>query len=142
MTTVKQMIEKFQCPGCVAGSDTRCGSYKSDEKPGDMCTSHVIGTVMSGAGNIALGLPRGFNRSGYCVEKKFTHNKMLIRFWPKGTLPEWNVFNIPVWVKTQDGYMFVRTYSPRVGWTYVDVIEDGTIESAVGAQNVTDLEMD
>lgn len=139
---IKQMIGKFQCPGCVCGSSTNCGKYQSDEKPGDMCENHVLGTYLGGVGHFALGLPAGFNRSGYCLEKKNTHNKIYLRFFAAGTLPEWDVFNIPVWAKAEDGFLFVRTYMPRINGSYVDVIEGGDISLVLSAQNVTDLAMD
>lgn len=26
-----ELVEKFQCPGCVCGGDTTCGQYEPDD---------------------------------------------------------------------------------------------------------------
>jgi hypothetical protein len=28
----------------------------------------------------------------------------------------------------EDGYLFVRMFAPRVGWHWIDVIRDGTLD--------------
>jgi hypothetical protein len=126
----KRLIEKFLCPGCVCGMNVDCGHYKpgegGDEKPGFECLGHVLGTVlMPGIGNIALGLPKGFNRPGYCPLCKRSPNQMPVRLWPAGTHPKWDDFNIPVWALEKDGFLFVRTACPRVAYYFVDVFEGG-----------------
>lgn len=138
----KQMVEKFQCPGCVAGSDTNCGSYKPSEGIGAACEGHVLGTIFSGIGNIALGFPKGFCRPGYCRRERRTHSTMAIRLFTGGTYPEWDVFNVPVWAKIEDGFLFVRTFMPRVNGCFTDVIEGGTLDLVPTAIDVTNQEMD
>lgn len=145
------MVEKFLCPGCVCGSDTKCGKYKTNSDPGAFnCEGHVLGTIiMPAPGNIALGMPKGFNRPGYCQMNKRTHNQMNIRLWPSRTLeeggavyPDWNDFNIPVWVLDGQGddagFLFVRTAMPRVSGWIVDVIEGGlAMNVARGSTDMT-----
>ena len=117
MMTEKSMVEKYQCPGCVCGSDTTCGQYHWNESM-NRCTGHVLGTVILGCGPIALGLPRGFCRPGN------QGSNMFIRLWAEGH-PEWDKLNVPVWAMEHEGALFVRTYLPRVNVSFVDVIEGG-----------------
>ncbi len=118
--TELEMVEKFQCPGCVCGSDTNCGRYnlRKDPMEGFTCKSHVIGTSMGGIGHIALGLPKGFNRTA----KETQH---MIRFYKE--MPEYDKFNVPVWAMIKDNILFVRVFMPRVNNTTIDVVENGTI---------------
>lgn len=136
------MVEKFLCPGCLFGSNTRCSRYAPTVSYGVGCKSHVLGTRFSGAGTIALGLPKGFNRPGpdrsspSSDEMKHA-NTMEIRLWKKGTAPEWDNLNVPVWALVEDGHLFVRTLSPRVGRQYVDVVEGGTLAQVPQALDVS-----
>lgn len=128
----KKMVEKFLCPGCVSGSSTKCGSFRPSEGYGAGCKSHVLGTTVMGAGNMAIGLPKGFNKPGPMnagpdTDKMRHSNTMEIRLWKRGTAPEWNNLNVAVWALVEDGHLFVRTLAPRVGRLYVDVIEGGTM---------------
>lgn len=119
-----KMVEQFQCPGCVCGHDTECGRFMLDTKYGATCSSHVLGTFMLGVGCLALGLPKGFCRAGW--ERGEHRNQMAIRLWEGGEMPKWDRFNVPVWALERDGYLFVRTFSPRNNQTFVDVIEAGS----------------
>lgn len=135
----ERLVRQFQCPGCVAGCNPKCGKYKPDASYGLTCRSHVLGTSM-GVVHIAPGLPKGFNRSGLDPSHPLgTANRMLIRLWEKGTQPKWNNFNIPVWAMEEDGYLFVRTVSPRVSQICTDVIEGGTLAMVPNAVNMGPL---
>lgn len=48
----------------------------------------------------------------------------------------WSRFNVAVWAMERDGFLFVRTYMPRVDVTVVDVIEGGTLALVPDAVNV------
>lgn len=160
MTPVETLIAKFQCPGCVCGIDpTTCRQYNPNPKrfaqtdqeyfvqigqTGVCCTNHVLGTSSLSYGHFALGLPKGFSRP----PRNFSYrpqppseafpNEMNIRLWPIGTRPRWDSFNVPVWAVVQDGFLFVRTYSPRTGnGTAVDVIENGTLDLVPNAIDVS-----
>lgn len=133
----EQMVEKFQCPGCVCGSDLTCGKYHWDEAQ-NQCMGHVLGTMILGVGSFALGLPKGFDKPGR-TNRDELQNFMRIRLWPTGEQPVWNHLNVPVWALEQDGYLFVRTYAPRINTGWVDVIPGGTLTLVPQAINVADF---
>ena len=92
-----ELVEQFCCPGCVAGSDTSCGSYEPSTY-GAGCDNHAAGTLMMPGGKIALGLPKGFNRVGATLGKRDGfYSESNIRCWPKGDAPDWDHLNVPVW---------------------------------------------
>lgn len=130
----REMIEEFQCPGCMAGSDIKCGKFKLWKEWGVSCISHFPSTIMMPGGNIALGLPRGFNKLGDV--KELRQKRAYIRLWIKGTKPDWDKLNVAVWAMEEKGYLYVRTYSPRTNLTFVDVIQGGKLEDAKDAINV------
>lgn len=139
------MVERFQCPGCVVGSSTRCGRYKDggSDEVGHFCESHVLGTSLNFTIHIALGLPVGFNRSGPDERMRETRNVMRIRLWPKGTQRDRaDTFNRDVWALVKDGFLFVRSYSPRIDMGTVHVVEGGTLKDAPDAIDVGGVEMD
>lgn len=136
--TYEEMTEQFQCPGCGLGSNIKCGNYEYDDKR-HSCKSHVLATMVGFINNyIALGLPKGFNKPGL-DQNKTSLTKMNICFSHKDTAPEWNHLNVPVWALEQDGFLFVRTYSPRLNIGLVDVIEGGTLSMVPQAINVADF---
>ena len=130
----KEMVEEFQCPGCVCGMDVTCGAFapKDEEGPGAnlACKGHVAGTTMAGLGEFYLGLPKGFCRVGV-IERRWPHGSELakhndnnnIRLFEK--LPNYDRLNVPVWAMEKDGYLFVRCFMPRINYTTVDVIKGG-----------------
>ena len=146
-STPEQMVKEFLCHGCVCGSDTTCGEYAPAGGYGVTCRGHVIGTTFSGIGNVALGLPRGFNRPGaeYTTYRDavppgglYRHrNQMIIRLWPLGSQPKWDCFNVPVWALEKGGHLFVRTVMPRTAFLVVDVVEGGTLALVPGAIDVS-----
>lgn len=132
------MVEKFLCPGCVCGMDTNCGKYDPSEDYGYMCGGHVLGTSINLSIKIALGLPKGFNRSAPMEDRKSGMVKMNIRLFSRGCRkPEYDHLNVAVWAMEQDGFLFVRTYCPRIADQYVDVIEHGTLDMVPDAVDVS-----
>lgn len=114
-TKEKQMIEEYQCPGCVDGPYPEC--YEHDPNESSItCTRHISGSLLMGASKILLGLPRGFNRIGGGVDmnlfEKFSEG------WG------YNQYNIPVW-KTLDtnGNTLVRGLSPRINRAFLHVFK-------------------
>jgi len=108
--------------------------------------NHVLGTMIFPGGTIALGLPTGFCRPGFNDDGS-PKDKLDVRLHAKDDTdnpPEWDRFNIAVWAMVKDGYLFVRTYAPRVNRTWVDVVEGGTLDMVPGAVNVAEFidEMD
>jgi len=130
----EELVHQFQCPGCVCGGDpATCSKYQLEQQYGACCHNHVVGTSILGVGHIALGLPKGFCRPGMDPGERFKRNldfnQMAIRLWVAGTKPHWDRLNIPVWCLERDGFLYVRTYCPRLNVGYVDVVEGGTFQS-------------
>lgn len=132
-----EMVEKFQCPGCVCGSDTKCGKFKQDSH--GACANHVLGTFMLGVGHIALGLPKGFNKSGMELGGMRSSSHLPIRLWESGKRLVWDKLNVPVWAMEQDGYLFVRTFIPRRSMHFVDVVKGGNLAMVPKAINVAEF---
>ena len=128
MPDVEKMISNFQCPGCLKGSSpcTECPSFHLNHEFGWNCKNHIPGTIMVGVGKIFLGMPKGFNKVGAC--EQIGEQMVIIRFWQEGEKPFWDYLNIPVWAMEEYGYLFVRTYCPRVNRGYIDVIKGGKFE--------------
>lgn len=134
---MKVLVEKFQCPGCVGGSNTHCGAY--NYSPNELrCVSHVLGTQIGLGNPIALGMPKGFNKPGF-REDGHAKNRMDIRLWKSGTHPEWDHLNVPVWAMEEDGFLFVRTFAPRINCAWVDVIENGYLGMVPNAIDVSNF---
>jgi len=134
--TEAEIVKEFQCAGCVCGMDTNCGRYKTEPSWGFVCRSHVLGTCsLPYVGSFALGLPKGFCRPGFDSNGE-NRNKMDIRLWKAGNVPAWDKFNVAVWAMERDGFLFVRTFAPRVNQTWVDVIDGGTLAMCPNAINV------
>lgn len=132
--TEEEMIKKFQCPGCVGGPSPRsCEEFKLVKEYGAKCAGHVMGTSINLMTHIALGLPKGYNRSGPRDDMTRTRSTLSLGLWVKGTAPEWDKLNVPVWASEQEGFLFVRTYSPRTDRTRIDVVEGGTMALVPGA---------
>ncbi len=142
--TGEEMIEKFQCPGCVNGPNPqKCPAFKLDTECGVNCAAHHPGTMVFPGGKVALGLPVGFNKyrdhtSPASQKQSGDGAVMYIRLWPKGKgVFEWNKFNVPVWAMEEDGCLFVRTVSPRVNGSAVDVLEGETLALVPSALDVS-----
>ncbi len=136
-TKMRKYVQKFQCPGCVVSAGVDCTEYNYDSKE-QRCMSHGLGT-MAGPGNLfALGMPKGFRIPGWREDRK-ARKTMDIRLWRKGKRPGWDRLNIAVWAMEHEGYLFVRTFAPRVNQTWVDVIEGGEIHFCPYAFNVAEF---
>lgn len=129
------MVKEFQCPGCINGTDPKtCPKYELFEDYNENpklfhCKNWRPSTFMGGVGRLCLGLPKGFLRTGMVEfhDKPFTYLRL---YETPENRPEYDRFNIPVWAMEKDGYLYVRCFSPRNCWIFVDVIKDGKIEMA------------
>lgn len=142
MMTEKQkaMVQEFQCPGCMLGSDITCGKFKPSTDYGALCESQAPGTFILGVFSwILLGMPVGFNKVQMIMAPMTDKRLPPVRLWEKGTHPTWNHLNVPVWALEKDGWLFVRTVEPRKGRIYVDVIEEGTRALTPNAINVAEF---
>lgn len=136
--TREEMIKKFQCVGCVSGPDPKtCPAFKLDEQYGFKCSGHVIGTMVGLQLHLALGMPKGFNRSSPQDDMMATRNTLQLALWLKGTNPAWDKFNLPTWALEEDGCLFVRTYAPRTDRGRIDVLEGGTLALVPNAIDVS-----
>ncbi len=137
--SLDKMIKMFQCPGCVCGCGVSCDAYRLSPESRH-CEGHVLGTMLGGpAGLISLGLPKGFCKPGpdYGPRGEIEHLRswINIRLWPEGNDPGWDTFNVAVWAMVEDGFLFVRTFAPRVDRSWIDVVENGTLDMVPTAMN-------
>ena len=111
------MIEKFVCPGCVNGCDTKCGSF---DFKNNYCSSHNFGTMNGNLISFSLGLPNGFNRfnGNIFVYENIQEQKENFEF---------DIFNIPVWYTYIDNYLILKIFSPRIFITNIIIIKDAKI---------------
>lgn len=136
----KMMIEAFQCPGCLNGDNTRCGSFKLHEltvrqskEDGQQlatpfrCQNHTASEHLGAYVN--MGLPIPFARVQYRDTREEVRTNIRLHISPPAQgVRLWDVFNVPVWALEKWGYLFVRTYNPRTDQSYVDVIQDGNFD--------------
>jgi hypothetical protein len=128
---IKAAIEKYQCPGCVAGMDTSC----FEPSQGVGCGRHCAGTrLMPVVGLIWLGMPTGFNRLGpvennhklYIWESldQLNGNRAAARVESVKDIPQWyDKFNVPVWKhRTKEGHVLVRGLHPRTNAPFSQII--------------------
>lgn len=137
---IEKLVERFQCPGCARGKNTDCGEYYYSPKE-MRCSSHACGTYLGLSNLVAQGLPKGFNKPGI-RDDGLNKNKIDIRLWIEGTYPEWDHLNVPVWAMVEDGFLFVRTFAPRINFSWVDVIEKGTLSMCPNAIDVSEFKND
>lgn len=141
-TQERGMVEEFQCSGCVAGMDVRCGKFKLWRLDKQFaCQNQCAGTRHLGIANglMALGLPKGFDRVGQAEGRQ---QDIYVRLSADKDLGLWDKLNVAVWALEQDGYLFVRTFSPRINKSYVDVIKGGKLSLVPGAVNVGEFKDD
>jgi len=120
--TNEELIQEIQCPGCMSGPDPKnCEKFKLKQHGQDCgfhCKGHKAGTRAFPGSMFFLGLVPGFNKD---------INNPIIRLHKRnGFKMKWDALNIPVWFKIQNGFMYVKTFLPRVNCIMIDVIEQGT----------------
>ena len=137
LTAQEKSIEKFQCPGCTLGHNTRCGSYfglqlmNKGPNASFRCEAHRPGTFAMPGGRVYLGLPRGFSKVGPSPDST--------ELWllPEGTRPKFDDLNIPVWAMERDDHLFVKVAMPRTCRYLIYVIPKGSRRELV--PNVFDV---
>lgn len=130
---VIEAIETYQCPGCVCGSNTKCGKLTEVE---NRCASHVIGTIASGIGRIYLGLPKGFNRQG------FNERTELYLYQKFEDWDGYDIFNVPVWKRLdKHGNTLVRMMMPRINQTWIQVFIGNHLDK-INCVEITQKELD
>jgi len=119
----KELVEQYQCPGCVNGCDIKCFEktpYDIDSCKNDWsCYKHHAGTSLLGRGSLYLGLPIGFNRLG-----RLNSSDMSIQIFNSEASIRSDKFNIPVWKYLDEhGNTLVRGLSPRINQPFIDIYE-------------------
>lgn len=139
--TELSIIGEMQCPGCTCGCApaAECESFKPSNEYGFCCEGHSSGTMMSGVGWIYLGLPKGFNRVGAYRAKGDSERRNNIRLWIAPDIPGWDFLNVPIWAMEEDGFLYVRTYCPRINTNFVDIVKGGTMEFIPSDCHVLDV---
>ena len=113
---IDEAVQEYQCPGCVDGPFPDCYELIF----GDGCCKHCIGTSSSGVGRFFLGLPKGFNRIGACIETKINIFDSLNGLFQKNW--EYDMFNIPIWkYLNKHGHTIVRGISPRINRPWIHI---------------------
>jgi len=129
----QKIIEHYQCPGCVCGSDTTCykqGSYLE-------CEKHVAGTrIYPNVGRILLGMPVGFNRYGS------DENMELYIFPSMDSGWGFDKLNVPVWkyFDKKTDCTIVRGMSPRINTTWIHIFIENCIKH-INCYEITEQDM-
>lgn len=119
-TKIKEIIEEYQCTGCLKGSGISC--FASNPQGGIGCGSHKAGTYMSSVGAFFLGMPKGFNRTNNQDGLKPIIFQNFADGWG------YTKYNVPVWkYLSEDGHTFVRGISPRINSPFVHVFLENCI---------------
>jgi len=129
-----EAIENYQCPGCVSGSNTKCGQFEN--KMG--CNRHCPGTAILGVGHILLGMPRGFN--------KIRENKVRIYIFNtfdelSSSFENFNFLNMPIWkFKDKFNNTLIRIFMPRISTSCIAVVLEDCIDK-IECFEITDNEL-
>lgn len=134
---VKDITEKYLCPGCSCGSDPNtCDQFKPNDKNnflttkfGPVCLNHCAGTSIGtarGIIKIMLGFPKGFCRvpSGYSTFELSSKNPNFIEYIFEteydNTINE--KFTIPFWKHLDEhGNTIAKYFCPRINKVIVFV---------------------
>lgn len=117
-STMIDLVNEYQCPGCVNGTDT--ATCRLLEMAVDGCAKHTAGTMGNG-GSFALGVPKGFNRFGPSPLRRidvYTSYTSLLSHAPNVK----TIYSLPVWKHLdKQGNTIIRWFSPRTncGWSTV-----------------------
>lgn len=145
---IEEMIEEFQCSGCVAGPDPKsCDTYELKEVTGGgfHCAGHVPGTNLGGPGGmlrIYLGIPKGFSRVPLLPEGMLNN----ITLFSEDCEDEqcYDVLNIPVWKKELDNRCTcIKVCQPRTNMMRLHLINKpmSEIEGIENALEIGDMDM-
>ncbi len=138
----REMIKEHQCSGCTCGSDPEtCEAFSlAGEEGWFNCSGWSPGTYIGGVGNIALGLPTGFNKMGTCMTREHVRSGFfLVMFESPSDIPTgrgnmsifdgwYNRLNVPTWAMEKDGYLYVKVASSRKMEFRIEIIKGGTME--------------
>lgn len=150
-----QMIHDLQCPGCLhspycdpEAEEQECPKFEISQA--GSCTGHRMGTMMSGHGMFALGMPVGFNKQQLPAQsieerKRGVHRSPMMDIFffasPEDFDLEFSYRNVPVWYLEYEGRLFIRMFSPRIGLPWTCVVQGGSKDTMPeSAFNVADFQ--
>lgn len=119
----KEVIENYQCPGCVVGGDIEC--FEQNNNDGIGCGKHHAGTMTYPfVGSFFLGMPKGFNRLG-----KDNDLKPIIYETFESSEWKYDMWNVPVWkYKNKEGHVIVRGLMPRRNESFLHIFLEDCID--------------
>lgn len=133
-TIMLAAVKQYQCSGCMNGNNPNtCPKF---DPTAEGCAAHYAGTVMFGAGAIALGMPKGFNRLGDKLRRVdvYASYDEMVRAQPNLT----TIFSLPVWKHLDEhGNTLVRWFSPRINAGWVSVTLGDCRDKFPGALEIT-----
>ncbi len=128
-----KVVEHYQCPGCVCGSDFKCFELGN----GIECGKHVPGTLEYPiVGKFFLGLPKGFNRLGHVNEMRIQIFNKFSNGWG------YDKFNVPIW-KYLDGQgnTIIRGLCPRINAPFLHIFL-GDCRAKIDCLEITNEDLD
>jgi len=133
MSKTKSIVEEYQCPGCLYGTNLNC--YEKSNGRGLECSKHVAGT-RSRIESFFLGMPKGFNRLGSQDKLKINIFEKFADGWG------YDKFNVPVWkYLDEQGNTIVRGISPRINAPFLHVFAGNFIDE-INCLEITKADLD
>ena len=134
---MSELVKEYQCPGCVNGPYPEC--YTKAEYGGG-CGAHCLGTSLGLHTPIALGLPRGFCRSGDGKTKYIFIFDSLEQL--KEQFGEYDKFNVPVWKHLDEhSNTLIRMFQPRLNYNVVHIIKGDVMDKISANYTITAEEL-
>ena len=138
MSKIKEMVDTYQCPGCVGGSSTEDGCYIERTSSYEGCSAHVSGTTSLSTGKFFLGMPTGFTRIGQEKNMKlalFSSCENQEKMW------EYSRYNVPVWkFLDSNGNTLVRGLKPRLNAPFIHIIRGNCLDK-IDCLEITDADI-
>lgn len=129
--TPEEAVQEYQCAGCAGGPFPVC--YETND--GEGCSKHCAGTTISAIGRIFLGMPKGFNRLGFCGKTTISIFESIDAGWG------YDLFNVPVWkYLDSNGNTIVRGISPRINLPWIHIFIGDHIEK-VDCYEITEKDL-
>jgi hypothetical protein len=120
---LKNVIEEYQCSGCINGCGIKC--FESNGNGGIGCGKHMAGTFVMQIGKIFLGMPRGFNRLGVQAELV----PLIFETFESFDWGQYDKWNVPTWkYLSKEGHTFVRGIVPRKNEPFLHIFLENCID--------------
>jgi hypothetical protein len=123
---INAMIDEYVCPGCIHGCGTAtCTEVDIQKNFGYYCKNHRPATLVSGLGEVLLGLPTLFSLIG--MQDKAKKQVYITVFDDVSKMEEWNDLDVPVWAAQKGDDLIVKVVQPRRNNILVQVYKGGKI---------------